>query len=243
MNNHLPTNHNDHMHAHSSHETSLKSELLCHLPYAAFSVAIGFVLLSILYFIGLPYSGQKVLKKGYHILFHSFHYLHLIFAATGTFVTFSRFSRKVGQAIVISVLSPVFFCTLSDIALPALAARMLGVHMHMHICFFDWCDTLNVLPFLVMGVVCGFALRQHHETYLGFFSLASHFVHILISSLAALFYIASSGFEGWHSVMGLLFFFLVIAVVVPCTISDIVVPMYFARRRRSSEVSDADHST
>jgi hypothetical protein len=31
--------------------------------------------------------------------------------------------------------------------------------------------------------------------------------------------------------MGLLFLFLVIAVVVPCTLSDVVVPWYFARMK------------
>lgn len=229
-------------HAHTSHEASLWSELMCHLPYAAFSVALGFVFLSVLHFLGLPYAGQKFLKKGYHMLFHSFHYLHIIFAATGTFVTFSRFSRRISAGILLSVISPLIFCTLSDVAFPSLAAQLLGVNVHMHVCFFDWHDTINLMPFLVMGVICGFALRQHHETYLGFFSLASHFVHILISSLAALCYLASSGFEAWHSVMGLLFFFLVVAVVVPCTISDIVVPWYFARRARVQGGQHAGHS-
>ncbi len=43
------------------------------------------------------------------------------------------------------------------------------------------------------------------------------------------------GFNKWPSVMGLLFVFLIIAVVIPCTISDIIVPSYFARfKRRSS---------
>jgi len=86
-----------------------------------------------------------------------------------------------------------------------------------------------------MGLVCGLALNRHHESSLGFFSLASHFVHILISSLAALFYVAAGGFSQWPHVMGWLFFFIVIAVVIPCTVSDIIIPMYFARKARSHE--------
>lgn len=227
---------NDHPHA--SHEASLRSELLCHLPYAAFSIAFGFIILSVLHFVSLT-GNQVAIKKGYHILFHSFHYLHIIFAATGTLVTFFRFSRNIFAGVVLAVVSPLIFCTLSDIALPALTARLLGFYVPLHICFFEWCDALNIVPFLVMGILCGFALRQHHETYLGFFSLASHFAHILISSLAALFYIVSYGFEGWHHTMGLLFFFLVLAVLIPCTISDIVVPMYFARRSKKTGCENA----
>lgn len=225
----MENNHTDH--THTSHETSLRDELACHFPYAAFSVALGFVVLSFTYFLGLTIADASKLRKGYHVLFHSFHYLHLVFATTGTLVTFSRFSRNIARGLIVSLISPAIFCTLSDIALPALAANLLGVSMHVHICFFEWRDALNVLPFMIVGLMCGLALRRHHEASLGFFSLGSHFVHILISSLAALFYIVSYGFDKWHHSMGYLFFFLVIAVVIPCTVSDIVIPMYFARTK------------
>lgn len=222
--------HNHSEHSHKSHESLLHEELLCHFPYAAFSVAIGFVVLSIMHFVGFAITDAHIMRKGYHILFHSFHYLHLVFAVTGTLVTFSRFSSRLGLGILISLISPAFFCTLSDVALPTLVGNMLGVSMHMHICFFKFHDCINLIPFMIVGLLCGLALRRHHEASLGFFSLGSHFVHILISSLAALFYMVSYGFTAWPHSMGLLFFLLVLAVVVPCTISDIVVPMYFARK-------------
>lgn len=169
------------------------------------------------------------IRKNYHILFHSFHYLHLVFAVTGTFVTFSRFSKNTFRGIIVSLIAPAIFCTLSDVALPSLAGDLLGVSMKMHVCFIHWHDTLNLIPFMIVGIINGLLLRKHSETSLSLFSLGSHFVHILISSLAALFYMVSFGFEAWYDSMGILFFFLVIAVVLPCTISDIVVPLYFAR--------------
>ncbi len=54
-------------------------------------------------------------------------------------------------------------------------------------------DCMNVFPFMIVGLITGLALRKHHEVSLGFFSLASHFIHILISSLASLFYVVSWG--------------------------------------------------
>ncbi len=228
---HSGTNKQDqdyHDHAHQSHESSILKEIACHLPWATFSIAFGFILLSILHFIGLGIMRGAAVLQGYHILFHSFHYLHIVYAVVGTFVTFSRFSKAFWSGIVLSILSPSFFCTLSDVALPTLAGNILGVKMAMHICFIS--ELHNIVPLLAIGLITGIVLRAHHEALLSFFSLGSHFVHILISSLASLFYMVSYGFNNWHESMGLLFFFLIIAVVVPCTLSDVVVPWYFAHR-------------
>ena len=222
--------HDQENHTHQSHEYDLRAELLCHLPYASFSLGIGFVLLSLMHFIGRMFTNNALLLQGYHLLFHSFHYLHILYASMGTLVTFSRFSRSLGMGIVLAIISPAIFCTLSDVMLPALAGELLGVSMHIHICFFH--ELHNVVPLMLVGVMTGLALRQHHEAWLGFFSLGSHFVHILISALASLLYVVAYGFEHWFHYMGLLYFLLIIAVVVPCTISDIVVPIYFAKMNR-----------
>lgn len=218
-------------HSHSEHAVSLSQELTCHLPYATFSVAFSFVILSLAHFMSLGFSADAA-RGGYHVMFHAFHYLHLIFATAGTFVAFSRFSNNWLRCIIVSLISPAIFCTLSDIALPAIAMQVLGVSMHMHICFFSWADTMNVLPFMFVGLVTGFAIAKHYSASLNFVSLSSHFVHILISSLAATFYTVSFGFNEWNEYMGMLFLMLVISVVVPCTISDVVVPMYFSRHKK-----------
>jgi len=225
-----------HGHSHKEHEVSILQELACHLPYGTFSVAFGFIFLSVIHFMSLGFSMDRAMVcHGYHILFHSFHYLHLIFAIAGTFVAFSRFSKNLFHGLLISIVSPSIFCTLSDIALPALAGQILGVHMHMHICFFSLPDLMNVIPFMLIGLITGYAISRHHTAALEFVSLTSHFVHILISSLAATFYTVSYGFESWPSVMGLLFLLLVIAVVIPCTISDVIVPLYFSRCTRKKQ--------
>jgi hypothetical protein len=219
-------------HAHESHIGSLRQELMCHFPYAAFSLALGFTILSLIHLLtGTGYHTSNQLAQSYHILFHSFHYLHLIFAVTGTCTMFFRFSKNVLSGIVVSLIAPAIFCTLSDVALPALAGNLLGVHMPVHICFTNFADLVNLLPFMVVGLLNGWMIKQHGDSSLGFISLASHFIHILISSLAALFYMVSYGFTYWHSMMGVLLIFLLVAVVIPCTLSDIVVPMYFARRK------------
>lgn len=181
-----------HLHLHEKHhhhEHTFKEELLHHLPYAIFSVALGMIVLSLVdYSSGLQSIGheaREIACNGYHLLFHSFHFLHVLFAATGTIITFSRFSRSIVKALVIGVISPVIFCMLSDVFLPYLAGRILGVDMELHICFHR--ELTNVLPFLGVGITNGLILRSHHSALLPIFSLGSHVAHILISSLAALF--------------------------------------------------------
>ena len=209
------------------HNHSLWDELLCHIPYAGFSLACAFAFLSLLNFIAVISVAPQNMFDGYHVLFHSFHYLHIIVAVTGAMVSFFRFSRNMVLGFLVAVLSPTLFCVMSDIMLPTIAGNLLGVPMHMHICFFCPQDALNLVAFMFIGVICGAALLQHEES-LKTFALRSHFLHIFVSSLASLFYTVANGFTEWHEAMGLLYLFLFIAVVVPCTLSDVVVPYYCA---------------
>ncbi len=215
---------------HSHHDHSFKEEFLHHLPYAIFSVALGMIILSMLDYSSTTESigqeARKIVCSGYHMLFHSFHFLHILFAATGAIITFSRFSDNFLMTLLVGSVSPAFFCVLSDVLLPYGAGRILGVDMELHICFHR--ELHNVLPFLGIGILNGLVLRSHHSSMLRIFSLGSHFFHILISSLASLFYMVSHGFDNWYPQMGLVFLCLVVAIVIPCTFSDVIVPMYWA---------------
>ncbi len=212
------------------HSHSMWDELICHVPYTVFSLAFAFAFLGILHFLSITSFAMHASKvyAGYHVLFHTFHYLHVIVAVTGAMITFFRFSNNIVLGFLVAVLAPTFFCVVSDIMLPAVAASVLGVHMCMHVCFFDPHDTLNLVAFMLAGVVCGAALLRHEES-LKLFALRSHFAHIFVSCLAALFYTVAHGFAEWYNAMGILFVFLFIAVIIPCTLSDVVVPLYCAR--------------
>jgi len=225
-----------HNHDHNdfhNHEHTIKSELVHHLPYAIFGVALALSVLSLFSFIARGFGEPVVMIKGFKMLFHSFHFMHLVFAATGTLVMFRRFSHSVFSALVIGVVSPMVFCTLSDSILPYLGGRALGVDMHFHLCFMT--ELKNVIPFLVVGIINGWVLSGHHTSKQGFYSVFSHAVHILVSALAATFYLVSHGFFDWHKQIGAVFIFIIIAVVIPCTLSDVVVPLFFAKMRNKHE--------
>ncbi len=221
--------HDGHSHKHDhSHEGELTMvhELFCHLPYAIYSVAFSLIILSIysVFSMGLD---PVFIKKGSKALFHSFHFIHILFAATGTVVTFCRFSKNYVRALIVGIVSPTFFCILSDAVLPYIGGTLLGVQMHFHACFLT--EPQRVIPFLIMGIVNGFVMSRHHESKQGGYSLSSHATHIFISSLASTFYLISHGFTNWYVSIGNVFVLLIIAVVVPCTLADVVVPMTIAR--------------
>ncbi len=200
-------------------------ELVCHFPYAVFSVAISLIVLTLLDF--FTSCTQVNLQPAWFSMFHSFHFVHIVFAAAGSMITFAKFSKDWGRGLIVSTISSSVFCILSDILMPYIGATMFGIKMRLHICFLN--EWQNIVPFLVVGLVTGWLISRHHKDNNYSMGLWSHFTHIFISSLASAFYMVSNGFSDWAQHIGLVFMLLIFAVVIPCTLSDVVVPILFAK--------------
>ena|SRR3990167_4133055 len=218
---------NDHLEHDLKHEHSITEELTCHTPYAIFSVAFGLTILSFMGFFSYGAFELSTIQKGTHELFHTFHFMHIVFAATGTLITFFRFSKNLIKGLVLAVVSTSVFCSLSDIVFPYFGGLLLGLPMQFHFCWYS--ELHNILPFLIVGLINGIIMSSHHSSRQSLYSIFSHFIHISISSFASLFYLASQGYADWGSNIGLIFLLLIVAVVVPCTFADVIVPMAFAR--------------
>ena len=216
-------NHNCDIHENCCH--GVFDEFACHFPYAVFSLSISFIVLTMI----SALATTQVSPESYFALFHTFHYLHIVFAAVGTALTFFRFSKNFLLGFLVSIFSPMIFCVLSDIVLPYLGGSIVGVNMKLHICFYH--DFTNIGVFLLFGILTGLALTYHgpHTESSSFLARWAHFWHILLSSMAALFYMVANGFDCWMPHVGVIFLLLVMAVVVPCTLSDVVVPIVIAR--------------
>jgi len=210
-----------------NHGQDIQSALLAHLPYAIFSVACALILLSVVSAFSADQQKTFLSGSGGSLLFHSFHFMHILFASTSTIIMFSRFSSSIVKALLVGIISPTFFCVLSDAFLPYLAGRILGVTMQFHLCLVD--DFYKVIPFLSIGIINGMIISRYYASHKQrLYSLFSHTGHILISSLASTFYLVSHGLTQWYNHIGIVFFFLIIVVVVPCTLSDVIVPILFA---------------
>jgi hypothetical protein len=211
----------------NDHRHTVLDELVCHFPYAVLSLAVGLITLSVLTTL---YTGSaQCAQLAYYRLFHSFHFMHIVFAAAGTVCAYLRYSKSWLKAFVVGLIVPAIFCVLSDVILPYVGGRMLGVPMRFHLCFL--CEFTSISIFLLVGVLTGFALKLHVTSAPqgSLFNYWLHFGHIVLSSLAALFYLVSHGFCCWDEYMGIVYALLIIAVVILCTMSDVVVPILVAK--------------
>ena len=206
---------------------SLSQELSAHFPYAVFSVALSIIGVALLNYFSFG-AVESIVNRGADILFHTFHFLHIIFAATGALLMYYRFSKNTLKGLFVCSLTTVFFCILSDIIFPYVAGQLLGVHMDLHICFVS--ELHNVLPFLIIGLLNGWVLSQQEDVKQSYYSLNAHFTHIFVSSAASLLYLVAHGLPDWYQYMGILFILLIIAVVIPCTMSDVVIPLFVAKQ-------------
>lgn len=237
-----PENHSSHHIHHEHRENALLEhhdtawdEIICHLPYAIFSVAIAMIVLNFIP-LGHAHAHAHAHAAGCchssmaYRLFHTFHFLHLLFAGAGTVLTFRRYAKGILGTLLVGLLVPTFFCTLSDALLPYIGGLAAGLTMEMHWCFLSHLDT--VLPFLVGGILCGWIMSGHHVSKQQFYSTWSHFFHIFISSMASILYLVSFGFNDWWQRMGFIFIYAVLVVLIPCTLADIVVPMACAKFKK-----------
>jgi hypothetical protein len=225
--------HNHHEHGHHSNgecgSSLIVQELMCHAPYAIFAVTTCLAVALFWSFSSVGGVLGVAACMGARALFHGFHFIHIVFSATGVLVTFFRFSKKrnVLRGFVVGGITAASVCILSDTVLPYLGGRILGVPIEFHFC---WLHELhNVIPFLLIGLCNGWILSTHHTDRQTNYSALTHTGHILASSFASLFYLISYGFVTWYANLGMVFLVLLVAVVVPCTMSDVVIPMLVAR--------------
>ncbi len=209
------------------HHHSIWEEIVCHLPYAIFSVALSLLVLS---FLSATETNDIAPSVAYR-LFHNFHYIHILFASTGAILTFRKYSKNMLLGLVVGFCVPTIFCTLSDMLIPYLGGRIANLDMHFHWCFISHLDV--VLPFMIAGIINGWVMSNHSSSRQIFYTLGFHFFHIFISSMASVLYLVGFGFHHWWDRMGFVFGFLILAVLIPCTLSDIVIPMVFAKARPS----------
>jgi len=220
----------------------LQEELFSHLPFSVFSTVGGMVLVAILTFLAGPFyeahpeaahpPGHEAdchlhgggLAGAFMGLFHIFHPAHMLFSATATTAMFWKYERRFWKACVVGFLGAIVICGISDILMPFVSGLLLGAPMEMHICLLEHLQL--VLPFTLVGIATGL-LAADHIVRATFFS---HAAHVLVSSTASLLYLVSFGLGDWFHQAGLVFIFVVLAVMIPCCVSDIVFPLFAVTR-------------
>lgn len=198
-------------------------ELREHLPYSIFGVVIGMTILGFLTFAG-EIMGLGDIAAPSRSLFHIFHPIHLLFSATATTAMFWRHEKRFLKAAIIGLIGAVVICGMSDIFIPFLAGFLLGVEMCLHICIIKHPGL--ILPFVLMGIFAGFVVPDTTSKS----TIFSHAAHVLVSSMASILYLIGFGFTQWIPAAGMMLIYMVLAVIIPCCLSDIVFPLFLTRK-------------
>lgn len=161
----------------------------------------------------------------YLSLFHLFHPMHMLFSAAATTAMFWRYERRILKAIVTGLVGAIGICGLSDIVMPQVSMWFMGRWLPWHICILVHPEM--VLSFAAVGILLGL-LASPGVRRSTFFS---HSLHVFSSTMASVFYlIGPFGRLGWIESIGPLFLFVIVAVMIPCCVSDIVFPLLLVGR-------------
>ena len=198
------------------------TEFVHHFPYTVVGSLIAMA--------GAWWFGTQQLSQGHEAAlfvkssesFHLFHPLHICLSAIATTSLFWRHERHVWRAIWVGAWGTILPCGMSDYIFPYIGGVLLGQKMELHMCIIAHPQLF--FPFLGLGILGGFWAEEKITGS----HLFSHGAHVFVSSAASLLYLMSFGFTAWMTDVRYVFpafLIVVLAVWVPCCISDIVVPM------------------
>ena len=243
-------NHNGDDHDHGAAQTAppgapspLLVEIREHLPFSVTAVALGLITAGAICVLGSTFAdalpaeglpGHKGHADHIHgpefakLFFHLFHPAHMFFSAVATTAMFCRYDRNIVKALIVGIIGAVGVCGVSDVIMPHVSLMILGIKTPWHICVIE--HPSMVLPFAGIGVVVGIAASGSVIRS----TLISHSLHVLASSMASIFYmIGPLGMVAWIDRVGQMFLFVVLAVMVPCCLSDIIFPMLMTKPGRA----------
>ncbi len=189
-------------------------ELNKHYPFTLFGAITGVIILVLFY---------KIPSEISYEIFYILHPIHVVLSALVTASMYKIYAKKVNPfvLIIIGYFGSVGIATLSDSVIPYIGEILLDLpNRGIHIGFIEKWWLINPLAFL------GIAIAYFNPT-----TKFPHAGHVLLSIWASLFHIMIAlGTTLNISQAILIFIFLVIAVLIPCCMSDIIFPLLFVKR-------------
>lgn len=192
----------------------IAKELKRHAPFTAFGAITGIIL--IFFFYRLPF------RTSYNI-FYTLHPIHVVLSALVTASMYKLYRKgkvRIWILLIIGYVGSVGIATISDSLIPYLGETLLRLpNKEIHIGFIEkwWL----VSPLAIIGI----AIAYFRPT-----TKFPHAGHVLLSTWASLFHIimAIGQTLNWFSCI-VIFFFLFLAVWIPCCVSDIIFPLLFVK--------------
>ncbi|MFC1594350.1 hypothetical protein ACFL38_03390 [Candidatus Omnitrophota bacterium] len=195
-------------------------ELKHHAPFTAIGAVSGIVIMLLF---------KRVPPDISHNIFYVLHPAHVLLSALATASMYGIYkcSDAKGKCniwilLIIGCLGSIGIATLSDSLIPYLGETLLNMpHREAHIGFIErwWL----ISPLAIIGICIAY-FKPHTKS--------PHAAHVFISTWASLFHImmARGDCVNCFSYIAI-FFFLFVAVWLPCCISDIIFPLLFIKKK------------
>ena len=190
-------------------------ELKRHAPFTAFGAVTGIIIMFLFY---------RLPSRISYNVFYTLHPIHVVLSALVTASIYKLYRKgkvKIWILLLIGYVGSMSIATLSDSVIPYLGETLLHLpNKGIHIGFIEKWWLVNPLA------IIGGAIAYFRPT-----TKFPHAGHVLLSTWASLFHIIMAFGQtlNWFSCI-IIFFFLFLAVWIPCCVSDIVFPLLFAKR-------------
>jgi hypothetical protein len=190
----------------------LLHELKHHLPFTIIATLIGIIsLIFIKYVLALSFEEEA---------FELLHPLHVIFSGMVSSGIFYKYKKNTLEAMAIGVISSILIGSISDVILPFLGGTALLLKPEFHLPIIE--KPLIILSAALFGSFIGINAK---------ITKLPHTFHVLLSVFASLFYLTAFTPNLSITYLTISSIIIIIAVVIPCCVSDILLPFFFLGKR------------
>lgn len=195
---------------------SLAFEIKQHAPFTALATVLAIVIVVV-----IRYSLKITIADH---AFHLMHPIHVIASGITSAGMFYKYRQKIFFSLVVGIVSAISLGSLSDIILPYLGATVFQMHPHFHLPIIE--NTFLITGSALLGSVIGISTKR---------TKLPHFLHVGLSIFASLFYILAYTDAVSFSFFMIAVLIVFLAVLIPCCISDIVLPIFFLNKHSPEE--------
>jgi len=187
-------------------------EIKHHIPFTTAATIIAIVAVY-----AINYYFQINISTG---AFEVLHPLHITVSSIVAGAIFYKYKPKIIPAILVALSGSILIGSLSDIILPWLGGNLFGLSTSFHLPLFE--EPLVIISASLLGAIIGISTK---------ITKIPHLLHVGISVFASLFYLLafSQFFNASYFILALVI--VLIAVVIPCCISDILYPFFFLNEK------------
>lgn len=184
-------------------------ELKEHIPFTAAATLVSVTIMAFLLI------KENLISHAVQ-LFYIFHPAHIFFSSIVSAAIFYNYKKNFPLAIISSIIIAIVIGSISDAVFPYLGSFILNIPISFHLPAVE--NPILIFGVAIFGSTTGIIWRK---------TKFPHFIHVLISIFASLLYIFAYSANFSFLTIILIFIITTISVIVPCCLSDIVLPIIF----------------